>query len=85
MVKFIHSLIFSDVFKSLTTALSRYTYNVVKVVSTPDRREPEYMVYDTPSAATLKMYRVKPAVFDLFLSAVIGCHLALVLIFSYVR
>ena len=41
--------------KSLTTAVSRYTYNVVKVVSTSDRREPEYMVYDTPSAATLKM------------------------------
>ena len=55
IVKFVHTLIFSDVVKSLTTAVSRYTYNVVKVVSTSDRREPEYMVYDTPSAATLKM------------------------------
>merc|ERR1712179_165812 len=67
----------SDVVKSLTTALSRYTYNVVKVVSTPDRREPEYVLYDIPSA-TLNVYRVKPAVFDLFLSAAIGCYLALV-------
>lgn len=67
----------SDVVKSLTAALSRYTHDVVKVVSTPDRREPEYVLYDTPSA-TLNVYRVKPAVFDLFLSAAIGCYLALV-------
>merc|ERR1712013_424682 len=45
--------------------------------STPDRREPEYVLYDTPSA-TLNVYRVKPAVFDLFLSSAIGCYLALV-------
>ena len=69
--------IFSDVVKSLTAALSRYTHDVVKVVSTPDRREPEYVLYDTPSA-TLNVYRVKPAVFDLFLSSAIGCYLALV-------
>lgn len=67
----------SDVVKSLTAALSRYTHDVVKVTSTPDRREPEYVLYDTPSA-TLNIYRVKPAVFDLFLSAAIGCYLGLV-------
>ena len=69
--------------KSLTAARSRYTYNELKVVSIPDRREPEYVVYDTPSAATLNVYRVKPAVFDLHLSAAIKCYLALVLIFSF--
>ena len=85
MVNFVNSLIFSDVVKSLTAALSRYTHNVVKVVSTstPDRREPEYVVYDTLSVATLNVYRVKPAVWDLSLSATIKCYLALVLIFSY--
>jgi len=67
----------SEVVKSLTAALSRYTHDVVKVTSTPDRREPEYVLYDTPSA-TLNIYRVKPAVFDLFLSAAIGCYLGLV-------
>merc|ERR1712240_487843 len=67
----------SEMVKSLTAALARYTHEVSKVVSTPDRREPEYVLYDTPSA-TLNVYRVKPAVFDLFLSAAIGCYLALV-------
>jgi len=67
----------SDVVKSLTAALSRYTHDVVKVTSTPDRREPEYVLYDTHSAV-LNIYRVKPAVFDLFLSAAIGCYLALI-------
>jgi len=67
----------SEVVKSLTAALSRYTHDVVKVSSTPDRREPEYVLYDTPSA-TLNIYRVKPAVFDLFLSIAIGCYLGMV-------
>jgi len=66
----------SDVVKSLTAALSRYTHDVNKVVSTPDKREPEYMLYDTPTAV-MNIYRVKPAVFDLFLSAAIGCYLSL--------
>jgi len=67
----------SDVVKSLTAALSRFTHDVNKVVSTPDKREPEYMLYDTPTAV-MNVYRVKPAVFDLFLSAAIGCYLGLV-------
>jgi len=66
----------SEVVKSLTAALSRYTHDVSKVVSIPDRREPEYMLYDTP-IAVMNVYRVKPAVFDLFLSAGIGCYLAI--------
>jgi len=65
----------SEMVKSLTAALARYTHDVSKVVSSPDRREPEYVLYDTPTA-TVNVYRVKPAVFDLFLSAAIGCYLA---------
>ena len=34
------------------------------------------MLYDTPTAV-MNVYRVKPAVFDLFLSAAIGCYLGL--------
>ena len=64
----------SETVKSLTAALARYTHDVAKVVSTPDRREPEYVLYDTPQAV-MNVYRVKPAVFDLFLSAAIGCYL----------
>ena len=65
----------SDTAKLLTAALSRYTQDVVKVVTTPDRREPEYVLYDTPTA-TLHIYTVKPAVFDLLLSIAIGLYLA---------
>jgi len=66
----------SEMVKSLTAALARYTHEVSKVVSTPDRREPEYVLYDTPQAV-MNVYRVKPAVFDLFLSAAIGCYLGM--------
>ena len=48
----------------------------IQVVSTPDRREPEYVLFDTPQAV-MNVYRVKPAVFDLFLSAAIGCYLGI--------
>merc|ERR1712112_358755 len=60
----------------LTAALARYTHDVSKVVSSPDRREPEYVLYDT-NQAVINVYRVKPAVFDLFLSAAIGCYLGI--------
>merc|ERR1712080_327784 len=66
----------SEMVKPLTAALARYTHDVSKVVSTPDRREPEYVLYDT-TIATMNVYRVKPAVFDLFLSAAIGCYLGI--------
>ena len=49
----------------------------MKVFTTPDKREPEYVLYDTPSAI-LNIYRVKPAVFDLILSVAIGCYLGIV-------
>lgn len=67
----------SETVKTLTAALSRYTKDVVKVVGTPDRREPEYVLYDT-QMSILNVFAVKPAVFDLVLSIVIACYLALV-------
>ena len=67
----------SDMVKTLTAALSRYTKDVTKVVGVPDRREPEYMLYDTPTAV-LNVYTVKPAVFDLVLSLVICAYLGLI-------
>ena len=50
---------------------------MVKVLGTPDRREPEYVLYDTPMSI-LNVFAVKPAVFDLVLSIVIACYLALI-------
>lgn len=67
----------SELVKTLTAALSRYSQDVVRVVATPDRREPEYLLYDTPTS-TLNVYTVKPAIFDLVLSIAIGFYLALI-------
>ena len=66
----------SEVVKTLTAALSRYTKDVTKVVGVPDRREPEYVLFDT-QISTLNVYTVKPAVFDLLLSIVILGYLSL--------
>jgi len=67
----------SDLVKTLTSALSRYTKDVTKVVTSPDRREPEYVLYDT-AMASLNVYTVKPAVFDLFLSIAILAYLSVI-------
>eukprot|EP00088_Acartia_fossae_P036569 TRINITY_DN3777_c0_g1_i2.p1 TRINITY_DN3777_c0_g1~~TRINITY_DN3777_c0_g1_i2.p1 ORF type:complete len:596 (+),score=158.91 TRINITY_DN3777_c0_g1_i2:27-1790(+) len=65
----------SELTKSLTSALARYVQDVSTVTGHPDRREPEFALYDTPSAV-MNIYRVKPAVFDLLLSIVICSYLA---------
>jgi len=67
----------SEVVKTLTAALSRYTKDVNKVIGVPDRREPEYVLYDTPTAS-LNVYTVKPAVFDLVLSILICGYLGII-------
>jgi hypothetical protein len=64
----------SETVRSLTAALARYTHDVTTVTATPDRREPEFQLFDTPTAV-MNIYRVKPAVFDLLLSAIIGGYL----------
>jgi len=67
----------SELVKSLTSALARYLQDVSTVTGTPDRREPEFALYDT-TTATVNIYRVKPAVFDLILSLVICSYLAII-------
>jgi len=67
----------SELVKSLTSALARYVQDVSTVTGTPDRREPEFALYDT-TTATVNIYRVKPAVFDLILSLVICSYLAII-------
>ena len=67
----------AELVKTLTAALSRYTKDVTKVIGVPDKREPEYVLYDTQTA-TLNVYTVKPAVFDLVLSLVICAYLGLI-------
>jgi len=70
----------SDIVKALTSALARYTQDVATVTGSPDRREPEYKLYDTASA-TMNIYRVKPAIFDLLLSIVIASYLGVIYLF----
>ncbi|XP_071965908.1 BOS complex subunit ncln-like [Antedon mediterranea] len=50
---------------------------VTKITVKADKREPEFIFYD---GMTMKMnaYNVKPAVFDLFLAAAIGCYIGIV-------
>lgn len=61
---------------ALERALSRYT-DVTVSTHAVDKREPEYTLY-TPTAATLYVYSVKPAVFDLILSLGIAAYLTLI-------
>lgn len=67
----------SELVKSLTSALARYVQDVSTVTGNPDRREPEFVLYDTPSSV-MNIYRVKPAVFDLLLSMIICSYLAVI-------
>ena len=45
-----------ELVKSLTSALARYLQDVSTVTGTPDRREPEFALYDT-TTATVNIYR----------------------------
>ncbi|XP_050674615.1 nicalin [Leptidea sinapis] len=61
---------------ALELAMSRYM-EVTTSVHAVDKREPEYVLYGT-TRATLYVYSVKPAVFDLILTLAIGAYLTLV-------
>ncbi|KAJ2948689.1 hypothetical protein O0L34_g7945 [Tuta absoluta] len=61
---------------ALERALSRYMDATVSVHQT-DKREPEYTLYG-PTRATLYVYSVKPAVFDLILTLCIALYLGVV-------
>ncbi|XP_004933463.1 BOS complex subunit NCLN [Bombyx mori] len=61
---------------ALERVLSRYMEVTVSTHAV-DKREPEYTLY-SPTSATLYVYSVKPAVFDLILTLAIVCYLAVV-------
>lgn len=63
--------------KSLQDTFNRYLEDVKLSVLTTDKRDPEFVFYDTTSA-TANIYNVKPAVFDLLLTVFIVVYLCLV-------
>ena len=58
----------------LKNAFEKYLKNVKIIYEKPDAREPYFMLYEG-SDAILNVYRVKPAVFDLFLTIFICSYL----------
>lgn len=58
-------------------AFEKYLNNVKTFKDKPDAREPEFMFYNDIDAK-LNVYRVKPAIFDLFLTIVISTYLFMV-------
>lgn len=62
---------------TLKEAMSRYLGEVKVTLHTPDKRDPEFVFYDV-TKATLNVYSVKPAVFDLFLTIAIVLYLGVV-------
>ncbi len=63
--------------KLLISSMKELSDDVREHVMVRDKRDPEFAFYDTHSA-TVSAYRVKPAVFDLLLTLVIGGYLGLV-------
>ncbi|XP_017042868.1 nicalin-1 [Drosophila ficusphila] len=55
-------------------AFEKYLNNVKIIYDKPDGRDPEFMFYNE-NDVKLNVYRVKPAIFDLFLTFVIGVYL----------
>ncbi|KAH8410597.1 hypothetical protein KR009_006171, partial [Drosophila setifemur] len=55
-------------------AFEKYLNNVKIIYDKPDSRDPEFMFYNE-NDVKLNVYRVKPAIFDLFLTIVIGIYL----------
>ncbi|XP_055904279.1 BOS complex subunit ncln [Eupeodes corollae] len=64
----------------LKNAFEKYLKNVKIVYDKPDVREPDFMLYEGQEA-NLYVYRVKPAVFDLFLTILIAAYLTSVYFF----
>lgn len=59
----------------LKNAFEKYLKNVKVSNDKPDPREPDFMLYDGSQDATLNVYHVKPAIFDLFLTMLISLYL----------
>lgn len=58
----------------LKNGFEKFLKNVKVSYEKPDSREPDFMLYEGHKA-TLNVYRVKPAVFDLFLTLIIAAYL----------
>ncbi|XP_055930625.1 BOS complex subunit ncln-like [Argiope bruennichi] len=62
---------------TLEQAMSRYLKDVKFSIFKPDKREPELMFYE-PVSTVMNAYRVKPAIFDLFLAMFIAAYLGII-------
>ncbi|KXJ26263.1 nicalin [Exaiptasia diaphana] len=62
--------------QGIELALSRYIKDIKKTTVKADKRDPEFVFYDQLDAK-MSAYRVKPAVFDLFLAVGIGSYLGI--------
>eukprot|EP00731_Ephydatia_muelleri_P015674 Em0009g98a len=51
----------------LEQTLAKYSHELTRHVHQPDKTDPEFVLYSVPTT-TLQAYRVKPAIFDLFLA-----------------
>ncbi|XP_033207085.1 nicalin [Belonocnema kinseyi] len=75
------AVLLSDKQNALVSALKeimmRYLGDVKVTHHSPDKRDPEFVFYDV-TKATLNVYSVKPAVFDLFLTIAIVLYLGIV-------
>ncbi|XP_072760112.1 BOS complex subunit NCLN [Anoplolepis gracilipes] len=67
-----HNLLVS----TLKEAMARYLGDIKVTLHIPDKRDPEFVFYDV-AKATLNVYSVKPAVFDLFLTIGIVLYLGI--------
>ncbi|GIY95408.1 nicalin-1 [Caerostris extrusa] len=65
---------------TMEQAMNRYLKDVKYSIFKPDKREPELMFYE-PITTVMNAYRVKPAIFDLFLAAFIAAYLGIVYLF----
>ncbi|XP_073999451.1 BOS complex subunit NCLN isoform X2 [Rhodnius prolixus] len=65
----------NPVIRVLHESLKRYSEDAKIVHHTADKRDPEFVFYDT-TKANINIYNVKPAIFDLFLTILISLYLA---------
>merc|ERR1719334_2300047 len=65
----------NKVVSTMFEAMKTYTHSIRVLNHRRDKREPEFNFYDL-SRTTMSAHKVKPAVFDLLLSLVIGGYLA---------
>ncbi|KAL1110497.1 hypothetical protein AAG570_008025 [Ranatra chinensis] len=63
--------------KVLQDSMHRYLKDTKTIFHTADKRDPEFVFYDV-TKATVYIYNVKPAVFDLFLMVIITLYLSVI-------